>query len=477
MKALKTFIKRVAGAIERHGMIGGARRIGVAVSGGADSVCLLHILRELAPRWGLCLTVLHFDHQLRGEESCGDAEFVRELAAAFGLRFVIQQAYLRDGGNLEERARQARLAFYREQMAGGGVERVALGHTRSDQAETVLFRLLRGAGTTGLAGIRAVTSDGIVRPLIEVERAEVQEYLAAVGASWREDSTNASPRFARNRIRHELLPQLAREWNPEIAAALARTGEQAAADEEYWRQELDRLEAGRLSVEDGAVLLEAGALADLPAAAAGRLVRRAIEWAKGDLRGVDFCHVEEVLRLARSVEGRGRVQAHGLDICRSFNQIRVQAVSGQGPKEGYRIVAPVPGVIEIPGAGTAISLELVEKSETFADDGSVYNGGMGWVDWARVAGSLTIRSWVPGDGYQPVRSPGVKKLKTLFQLARIPSWERCHWPVLVDGDAIVWSRRFGAAAGYAAGPRTQTILRIRETETAGNGIWTQAYSV
>jgi tRNA(Ile)-lysidine synthase len=352
-----------------------------------------------------------------------------------------------------------------------------LGHTRSDQAETVLFRLLRGTGTTGLAGIRPVTSSGIVRPLIEVERAEVEEHLKARGIRWREDSTNASPRFARNRIRHELLPQLARDWNPEIAAALARTGEQAAADEEYWRREIDRLEAGRLSVEGGAVLLEARELAELPVAVAGRLVRRAIERAKGDLRGIDFCHVEEVLRLAGSEEGRGRVQAHGLEICRSFNQIRLRAASRTESNEGYRIAAPVPGVIEIPGAGMAISLELVEKSETSADDGCVYNGGMAWVDWARVAGSLAIRSWVPGDGYQPVSSPGVKKLKTLFQLARIPSWERCHWPVLVDGDAIVWSRRFGAAAGYAAGPRTRTILRIRETETAGNGIWTQAYSV
>ena len=448
MKALPSLVQRVAETIERRGLFAGARRIGVAVSGGADSVCLLHVLREL----GLpCLTVLHLDHRLRGAESAADAGFVADLASRLGLPLIAREASLPDAGNLEQNARAARLAFFRDCIASGTVDRVAVGHTRSDQAETVLFRLLRGSGTAGLAGVRSRTSDGVVRPLIEIGRAEVEQFLKNRGIEWREDSTNADRHFDRNRIRHDLLPRLARDWNPEIEAALARTADQAAADEEYWRAEIDRIAAGCLAVENGVALWKLGA--SHPDAVARRLARRAVELAKGDLRGVDFRHIEKVVRLARSTAGSGRVQLPGLDICRSFNQIRF------GPPQlgSFRQPASIPGKVAIPGTNRVISLELIENSESSWDRDCVYNGEMGFAD-------LGLRSWMPGDRYRPIGSSCIQKLKTLFELARIPSWERVGWPVLADGDAIVWTRRFGVAAEYAARPDSRTALRIREME-------------
>ena len=446
MKALQ----RVAATIERYGMFAPGQRTGVAVSGGADSVCLLHVLLELG--WP-CLTVLHLDHGLRGEESRADAAFVGEMARNLGVAMVSRETSLAPDGNLEQNARRARLDFFRETIASGVVDRVAVGHTRSDQAETVLFRLLRGSGTAGLAGVRPVTSDGIVRPLIEVERGEVEAYLRARGIAWRVDSTNASPRFARNRIRHELIPQLARDWNPEVVSALARAGELATADEQYWAGEIERL----LPAEP---VLNASELAALPEAVARRLIRRAIERARGDLLGIGFHHIDGVLRLARASAGSGRVQAPGLDICRSFDEIRVGGVL----ERPYCLRATAPGMIRIPGTNRVIQLELIEKPETFGNSDYVYNGEMGFVDWERVSGSLELRSWMPGDRIQPMGSSGIKKFKTLFQNARIPAWERVCWPLLVDGDAIVWSRRFGPAAEYAAGPHSRAILQIRETE-------------
>ena len=442
----------MAATIERYGMFAPGQRTGVAVSGGADSVCLLHVLLELG--WP-CLTVLHLDHGLRGEESRADAAFVRELARALGLAVVAREASLPTDGNLEQNARRARLSFFRETIASGVVDRVAVGHTRSDQAETVLFRLLRGSGTAGLAGVRPVTADGIVRPLIEVERGDVEAYLRARGIAWREDSTNASRRFARNRIRHELIPQLVREWNPEVVSALARTAELAEADEQYWAAEVER----RLP---GEPVLKASELAALPEAVARRLIRRAIERAKGDLLGVGFHHIDGVLRLARGASGSGRIQLPRLEICRSFDEIRFGGVL-EGP---YCIPANAPGVIQIPGTNRVICLELIENPETFGNSEYVYNGEMGFVDWERVSGSLELRSWMPGDRIQPMGSSGIKKFKTLFQSARVPAWERVRWPLLVDGDAIVWSRRFGPAAEYAAGPHSRAILRIRETKSS-----------
>ena len=214
-------------------MLAPGEHAGVAVSGGADSVCLLHVLASLAAPWNLRLTVLHLDHGLRGEESRQDAEFVRALAASLGLPIEIRRAALAGaGGNLEQAARAARLEFFREAMAAHGIDRVALGHTRSDQAETVLFRFLRGAGTRRSG--RHSSGDGRRNRPAAARRSAAPRcdgFLRERGIAWRDDSSNASPRFARNRIRHTLLPQLRAEWNPAIEETLAHTADWALAEE------------------------------------------------------------------------------------------------------------------------------------------------------------------------------------------------------------------------------------------------------
>jgi len=460
----RPLLDRIAQTIVHHRMFEPAQQVGVAVSGGADSVCLLYALLELAPHWGLHLSVLHLDHGLRGEESRQDAEFVRDLAARLGLPLSLRETPVAQSpDNLEQAARQARLAFFRETIASGAAQRVATGHTRSDQAETVLFRFLRGSGTAGLAGIRPVTSEGIVRPLIEVERSEVRQFLLDRGIAWREDSTNRSPQFARNRIRHELLPQIAREWNPAIGETLAHTADWALAEEAWWDAEIDRLASQHFTATNDAILLRAGLLAALPLAAARRLVRRAMEMAKGDLRAIDFGHIASVMDLARSTDGHGRLQAPGLDIFRSFEWLRFgQPGAGGLAARNYRLTLAVPGTVRVPGTNLSISLELIDKAEPSVSSEWVYNERMGCLDWQRLSGSLELRNWRPGDQYQPVGYSGREKIKTLFQHARIPLWERRHWPVLTDGPSIVWARRFGPAAALVAERDAKVILKIRE---------------
>jgi tRNA(Ile)-lysidine synthase len=458
---------RVAATIERHRMFAPGQRVAVAVSGGADSVCLLHVLLHLAPRWNLSLSVLHLNHGLRGEESREDAEFVRCLSSTLGLPCTVREADVAASpDNLEQAARAARLAFFREQIAAGAADRVAVGHTRSDQAETVLFRFLRGSGTAGLAGIRPVTSGGIVRPLLEVDRAEVEQFLLRRGIPWRQDSSNRSLEFARNRIRHELLPQLAGQWNPAIAETLAHMADWALAEESWWETEMDRLAPSCLSEIHGCVLLNVASLRALPLAAARRLIRRAMDRAKGNLRGIGFEHIAAVLKTAASTKGAGCCQVPGLEILRSFNWLRfAKPDAGARPNSGFRFPVSVPGTVLLPAPDPAISLELIERQETSEVSDSVYNGDMGDLDWQRLSGSLEIRSWKPGDQYHPHGCTGEEKIKTLFQHSRIPLWERRNWPILTDGPAIVWARRFGPAASFAAGPASRVILRIRETET------------
>jgi tRNA(Ile)-lysidine synthase len=417
--------------------------VGVAVSGGADSVCLLDVLVRLRPRWDLRLSVLHLNHNLRGEESREDAAFVARIAANYGLEARLADADLSyRRGNLEQAARRARLDFFRAQH----LDRIATGHTRSDQAETVLHRFLRGSGTAGLSAIRPVTTDGLVRPLIDVERSEVIAYLRHNGLPWREDSSNASRDYLRNRIRHDLLPALIRDYNPSLVKTLAQTADWAQAEEAYW--ELHVPENGMESAKE---------LTRMDRAVARRLVRRAIQIAKGDLLGIDFGHVERILDLAAAEEGHGRVQAPGVEVIRSFDRIRV-ARTGSSPQRDFRVPLHIPGSAAIPGGGTI----LVEVDESSEGGNCVYNGVGNSLDGERIIGRLDLRNWRPGDRYQPAGLRRPERIKKLFQEARVPWWERRGWPVVVLGQEIVWTRRFGPSAKYAAGPQTRNVLRVRE---------------
>jgi tRNA(Ile)-lysidine synthase len=333
-----------------------------------------------------------------------------------------------------------------------------LGHTLSDQAETVLFRFLRGSGTAGLAGIRPVTSGGIVRPLIAVDRSEVICYLKNRGISWREDSSNQARDFARNRIRHELLPALTRDWNPSLAETLARTAEWAQAEEAWWDREISRIADRVLVRKVGFVLSRVSDLADLPLAVARRLVRRAIEGAKGDLRSIGFDHIEAILALLSTTEGSGRLQVPGLDVYRSFDWVRFAPPDLDTlENRNFRIPVAVPGTVEIPGTRSIIHLELMPPSECR------YNRGVGRLDWGRVSGPLELRNWRPGDQYRPAGHDSPVKIKTLFQQSRIPLWERRNWPLITRGEEILWARLFGPAVEYTAGAESESIVCIRET--------------
>ena len=438
--------------------------MGVAVSGGADSVCLLYLLRALASRWDLRLTVLHLDHRLRGEASRQDAQFVRELAASLGLEAhlgEIDVATLRaeTGDNLEQAARRARREFLLGFIRSGRLDRVATGHTRDDQAETVLFRFLRGSGTAGLAAIRPVTAEGLVRPLIEIGREQARTYLAERGLAWHEDATNLNSDFARNRIRHRLLPQLIREWNPSLVDTLAHTACWADEDERYWAAETGRLAATEIRYSPPCALLRADRLAALPPAAARRLVRRAIETVKGDLRGISFAHVDRVLESAARQDGHDRTQVPGLDIVRSFDWIRFAPANFRRTEE-YRLGLPVPGAITCPGTSTTLRLELIESASP-AD--CVYNGRVSRLEWRNLPEPLELRNWRPGDQYQPAGRSARERIKVLFHEARIPVWERAGWPVISAGGEIAWSSHFGPAARLAATPVSRPVLVVEET--------------
>ena len=452
-------LARVLKTISRYNMLPPGARVVVAVSGGADSVCLLHVLKELAPH--SISGVAHFNHKWRAEASEEDERFVAQLASQFALPFFRAEA-TPARGNQEQNARRARLAFF----ASLG-STVALGHTRDDQAETVLFRFLRGSGLAGLSGI-APASNGIIRPLLDITRAEIEQFLRARNIPWREDSSNADRSFARNRIRHDLLPQLARDWNPQITAALANLADLAHEEEQYWQSVIDRIE---LIQTGDAIELPAGLIArggasfslqrrlqpasgslesPLPAAAARRLIRRAISLAKGDLRQIDFLHVEAVRNLRRLLH------LPGLTVTRSFDWIRFSPSAAPAPPAPLQIAPP--GKFSTPDGQTQICVDIAQ-SDAVADPCDACDTLN--MEACESCSPLELRGWRPGDHYRPQGHSRDHKIQEMFQKARVPSWRRASWPILTCGDKILWARQFGVAEDVAAGGR-ETVLRIRE---------------
>lgn len=466
--------EQVRQAIARYAMLPppGAEgvSVGVAVSGGADSVCLLEVLIALAAPLGLRLSVLHVNHQLRGRESAADTDFVAALAEArrlpLHLRSVdVQAAASRSGDNLEQAARRARHAFFREFIASGGAARIATGHNQDDQSETVLFRILRGCGLTGLAGILPVTREGLIRPLLDVPRDEIRAFLRARGIAWREDATNADVHLARNRLRHDVLPALRRDFNPQLDAALGSLAGLAREEEEYWQREIPPP-----ALRNGTVVVEIGEFADVHPALARRRARAAILSVKGDLRQIELAHVERILSMAREEKGGDRAQIPGVDVFRSFRWIRFAPARHDNLRQrNFRFGVDVPGRLILPD-GTRVWLELQEGKASEADYARVRMD----LDWSKVLdlrrledAGWELRNWRPGDHYQPVRHVGDQKLKQLFQEHRVPLWERRNWPVLVCKERILWARQFGPSASLAATPESTTVLRVREDYISG----------
>ncbi len=469
-------LRQVAQTIAKYGMVKPGERVCVAVSGGADSVALLHILRELADELGISLSVAHLNHSLRGLESDADQEFVAALAAGCGLRVFthaidVRAEAERASENVEQAGRSCRYQWFTRLLREGLADKIAVGHTRSDQAETVLYRLLRGSGSAGLAGIRPVLPSGIVRPLITVSRQEVLAYLQSRSLQWREDASNRSTDFARNRIRHELMPQLTQEWNPNLETVLAHTAAWALEEEDYWRQKTATLAAAHLEERADGVYLRVSDVKWLPAAVLKRLLRLAIEKVRGDLRGVEYEHIQAMAEMIASGRGTGHLDLPGTAVSRSFDWLRLAAANREPAAPEYSIEVEGPGIYTIPGYLSRIQFEVLDGTGLKPEYNDKWRGGL---DWDRLPKPLKLRSWRPGDRYRPLGSSEEKKLKSLFQRGKIALWDRTGWPVVcgagVAGEkgqrtspsVIVWARGFGPAADFVSGEQTRRVLEITE---------------
>ncbi len=425
-------------------------RLGVAISGGSDSVALACLCAEA----NLPITLLHVNYGLRGAESDSDESHVRQLASTLGCPVLVER--LDPSDSSEETLRDLRYQWF----STCPVDAILTGHTLEDQAETVLFRLLRGSGPPGLAAILPDSPGPILRPLLHVSRNRLRDWLQSRQISWREDSSNQQTHYRRNWLRHHLLPQIREQFNPEVDAALARLANIVAEDEAWLRSLALPPLAGLTRPEAGGSVLHCAGLTQLPLALQRRVLRAWLEQTRGGLRGLDFQHFESLLALCHDPAATGRLQLPGLDALRSFDWLLLMtsAQLASRPERNFRFPLPIPSRICLPEDAGIFEATLAPACQ--------YNEEGNLLDWDRLQASLgpesalELRNWRPGDRLLLANSPEPKKLKEMFQIHRIPLWRRRSWPIVVLGNSPVWAGEFGPAVAFAAGADTRTALRL-----------------
>jgi len=465
-KADRVFVAFRAAA-QAGGLIAPGDRVLVALSGGPDSVALTALLLELRGEMPLEVRLAHFDHRLRAE-SGEDVRFVRDLAGRWVLPLAVGSADVRSYAarrrlNLEEAGRELRYRFLREAAAAGGATKIATGHTMTDQAETVLMRLMRGTGLAGLAGIAPLVPGPpcpVVRPLLGLRGDALRAWLAGRGLPFREDVTNRDIRFLRNRIRAELLPELAGRYEPRIVEHLARLAGIVRQDDELLHGFVRELADEFILRRDGAVELDLKTLPLILPALARRVGREFLREVAGGLRDVSYDDVESLLRLG---EGKEFTVRRGLVIRRDGGRIGLKKKAGPAAKP-YREEWDGRRPLALPGAG--LVLRGTMKPAAGRRPGRTDDRRRADLDAATLAFPLTVRTRRPGDLYRPLGAPGRKKLKEILRAKGVPVDRRDRLPVILSGNAIVWAPGLPVAEVHKITASTRTVFSIRVLESS-----------
>jgi tRNA(Ile)-lysidine synthase len=449
---------RVSNYIRARSLMRAGERVAVAASGGADSVALLRILLELRGELGVVISIAHFHHGIRAAEADADEAFVAELAKIYDLELYLERGDAREHSrqkkiSLETAARELRHEFFAKLLAEKKVHRIATAHTRDDQAETVLMKAVRGAGTRGLSGIFPEQRSGlgtVVRPLLEIRREELRQCLRLLQQPWREDQSNTDVGFTRNRVRARVLPMLREELNPSTDIALAHVAEIARAEEEYWEDQLSRLlpllvipgeptrGGGRRQTSAKALALDIRNLEQQPLAVQRRLLRAAAETLGCNL---DFEHVQAIVQMlcqrsSRGTQGKTIEIAKGWRARMLFRELRLESFTVPSGTIDYEHRLSAPGEIRVAELGTRIRARISKVTEK--NEKAAYNRAHS-IHLPAVP-ELIVRNWRAGDRFQAGGHLSAKRVKELLYPLHLAEEEKRVWPVVLAGDRIVWVR-------------------------------------
>lgn len=428
-------VSRIERTISRQRLFRPGDTLIVALSGGADSTALLDLLSRLTD-YNLRLIVTHLNHCLRGVESDADQESCLELASRYAIPFEVRRIDVKSLAsenrlNLEDAGRRARIEFLDEISRKYGAAAVVLAHHADDQAETVLMRLLRGSGMTGLSGMAYRNARGYVRPLLEISRSEIEQYLRRCGLTWREDASNSDTTYLRNRVRHQLLPLL-EEYNPAIRSCLASTAAILGDDEALLDELTEQAFAGSCRIGEGRVVCGVGQLRMLNPALRRRVLRHAYKQLTGNLERVSLRHIDSICELIDSDRPNSRLALpQGVTAVREYDRLSWMQRSETLLETEFELSITEPGCYQLPRGGS-FTVESISTAIFPTDSGTAY------FDLAKSPFPWLVRTFRPGDRITPFGMKGRKKVKDIFIDRKIPLSERKSIPLLYCGDELIW---------------------------------------
>lgn len=459
--------------IKKFNMLEPDQKVVVGVSGGADSMVLIHLLSRMGDLLPLTLFVAHVDHGIRGQLAREDAAFVEAFCKEQGLEFFLKETRVphlaREWGLSEEQAgRRVRYEFFEEVRSKVGGHRIATAHHRDDQAETILYNLIRGAGLDGLSGMKPLRDGIIIKPLLGISRQEIEDYCHIHGLEYREDHTNEEVIYTRNRIRHRVIPMIEEDFNPNFSQALVRMGDILRDDQEFLNIYSHDIFHRIAQEGDNEIRISLSDFIQCPKAVQSRVLRRGIELLKKNLTGIEYIHIEGVLHLAQNSQvGSVLDLPEGIRVAKDYEYLVLYR------EEGHKI--PGQAILDfqyelgIPGRAIIPQLKVEILAEDLGDWPKAPRMGPPvldkdnrciYIDAGTIGHSLYVRNRRDGDRFKPLGMGGTKKLKDFFIDNKVPRHKRDGIPLVVDSNNIIWVAGYQISDDYRITKDTKRVLKL-----------------
>ncbi|NMB33172.1 MAG: tRNA lysidine(34) synthetase TilS [Clostridium sp.] len=460
-------IREVKETIKKYELIKKGEGLIVGVSGGADSICLLHILHTLKECMQIELTAVHINHMLRAGEALEDERYVERICAVLDIRLEIVRIDIKKSAqkqkiSLEEAGREERYKTFNLMADRYGAGRIAVAHNKNDQAETVLMNIIRGSGLNGLQGME-YKRGAVIRPLLGVERSAIEGYCKKHNLNPRIDSSNLESIYTRNRVRLDLIPYIDHLFKTNITNSINKMARLIKDDNFFIEQQIDQIyNEAKLDGDGVGISLDIKVLKKHPIAAAKRIIRNAIGGTKGDLKGIGSKHIESVVELAIAGRTGAVIQLpKGVRAAKSYNILKIYIEGEQEKNPIFNKKIQIPGTVFIDEINKHIDAGIVDgvldtKNFTETGDGGITQ----FFDYEKIGGPIYVRHREEGDVFKPLYSIGTKKLKEFFIDNKIPRQTRDSIPLISKGREIVWIIGYKISDKFKVTENTKTVLRL-----------------
>ena len=458
-------IEKVKRAIKKHGMLEREDRVVVAVSGGADSMALLKVMELLSDEYSLRLVSAHLNHGIREESADREEQFVRRFSQGMGIDIESKKIHVPglqkgSGKSIEEVGREERNRFLMGVAEKYGAQKIALGHHLQDQTETVIMNFLRGSGTDGLKGMLPVRDGLFIRPLLGIRKEEILDFLEEHQVPYTMDPSNDSDVYLRNRIRHGLIPELKKRFNPNLDETLGNMSEIMRLENDYMEAVAGKILADwDVTLLDEEIRIKRDDLISLHPAMQNRIIKTVLKRFSLSGKGIGYVHIKAAVSLAGDCKPGGEaILPSRILVRREYDYL---CFSGQEMKDserrgGFCYAVSAPEKVHIKELNRIMTLEMVQPPESILSD----NPNRVYMDFEKIIPPLVVRTIKPGDNMQPLGMAGTKKLKSYFIDRKIPQIKRKNIPLLVDGESVIWIAGMRMSERVKITNKSKEILKV-----------------